>query len=171
MPYDFLQSPCRRNVQARRFSAVSCRRSARRSYAVSLQKECPTLQAECHTIFCKVPAGAMHDDFLQCNVPASGMPDDFEHYSVKRHPGAPWVVEKASLGSSKGALGVQKDSWGVPGEPKVVSKGSPEGQGGASGRPWDPQGRPWGRHGDLKSNPGTPWASPGAPRGIPSKSE
>ena len=81
----------------------------------------------------------MHDDFLQCNVPAGGMPDDFEHYSLKRHPGAPWVVEKASLGSSKGALGVQKDSWGVPGEPKVVSTGSPEGQVGASGHPWDPK--------------------------------
>ena len=79
----------------------------------------------------------MYDDFLQCNVPAGGMPYDFEHYSLKRHPGAPWVVEKASLGSSKGALGVQKDSWGVPGEPKVVSQGSPECQGGAPGRPWE----------------------------------
>ena len=145
-PDDFLQSPCRRNVQARRFFAVS-------------------LQAECTPILCSVSAGGMPD-------PAGGMPDDFLQSSCRSNARRFSAVHCPCRQNVRrfSALFFKKISWGTLGRGKGVP-GKLQGSLGRSkrllGRSRGAQGRlkgiPRGSRGSLRASLGTPRTSLGTP--------
>ena len=117
--------------------------------------------------FCSVPACGMFDGLLQRRCRKNAV-----RFSVIFYKKSSWytlergksVIGWVSVGRLSGGLGVQKSSWGVPGEPlgstgwfQMHLQSVTEEPQGVRGDPKDVPGNAWGPPNVVLGCPGDPW--------------